>query len=167
MLLCVGQLHELPPCFQISFFFFFQIQSSYFSGGLDSSERWYLVSIQCLVKEETESVKEKKMHTFPIAENGSIVPHRHTKGFLELSFDKVPGERLMSAGRGLQVAVPRMTSSLPSPCQSSIVPTCNPHPGNSSSGCFLSKQSKSCQCQLGVATFYKLYARVTIPDFFP
>lgn len=56
------------------------------------------------------------MHIFPFAENGSIVSYQYTKGFLELSFDKVLGERLMSAGRGLWVGVPRMTSS-PNPAR--------------------------------------------------
>lgn len=45
-----------------------------------------------------ESGKEKKAHTFSFAKNGSAGPHRPTKGFLELSFDKVPGERADVSG---------------------------------------------------------------------
>lgn len=57
----------------------------------------YLVSASKLVKLEAGRGR-KKMHTLFFAENESVVPWQCTKGFLELSFDKVPWERADVSG---------------------------------------------------------------------
>ena len=103
-----------------------------------SSEKWFHLKLWLNTK--LKAGWKRCIH-IPLQDVGHLAaPGRHTKGFLELSFDKVPGRGLTSAGTGPWEGVPRMTSSPSSPCQSAVVVwTCNPCPGNSSAGRFLSK----------------------------